>query len=298
MNIIITGGTGFIGSKLCKLLLREGHFLKIITRNPEKHGNEQSKNQEFISWNDDLAGAMHWADGVINLAGETIFGKRWNEEVKQRIHSSRIENTTRLVKAIQAADQQPSVMISGSAVGYYAENGSKVLDENNQPGDDFLAKVCADWEHAAKPVEACGVRLIISRTGIVLQKNGGMLQQMLPAFRLFAGGPIGRGSQYVPWIHIHDLCRAYSYLLNDETASGIFNICAPDAVTMDYFAQVLGDAMNRPARLRVPEWVLKAALGEAAKPALDSIRAYPTHLLDAGFDFKYNYLREALADIL
>lgn len=298
MNILITGGTGFIGSGLCRLLLRESHYLRIITRSPEKHSSEQSKNQQFISWDDNLSESMHWADAVINLAGEPIFGQRWTDEVKQKIYSSRVDSTNKLVEAINNSNNPPEVMISGSAVGYYGENGSRILDENASAGNDFLANVCVDWENAAQPVKENGVRLVISRTGIVLQKGGGMLKQMLPPFKLYAGGPIGSGSQYVPWIHRHDLCRGYAFLLKNETAKGAFNLSAPDPVRMDYFAQILGEAMNRPSKLKVPEWILKLALGEAAGPALESIRAYPDHLLQLGFDFKYNYLKEALAEII
>lgn len=298
MNILITGGTGFIGSGLRKLFLREGHYLRIITRRPAKHGSEQSKNQKFISWDANLPESMQWANAVINLAGENIFGQRWSSEVKQKIYSSRIDSTNKLVAAIKNTDVPPEVMISGSAVGYYGDRGTKVLDEEASAGNDFLAKVCADWERAAQPVKESGVRLVLSRTGVVLQKGRGMLKQILRPFNLFAGGPIGRGSQYVPWVHHYDLCRAYAFLLNDSEAKGAFNICAPDPVTMDYFAQVLGEAMNRPSKLKVPEWVLKIALGEAATPALESIRAHPEHLLQLNFDFKYNYLKEALAEIV
>ncbi len=298
MKVLVTGGTGFIGRGLCSMLLREGHYLKIITRNPAGHRDEQSKNQQFISWEAGLSEAMEWADAVINLAGENIFSQRWTDEVKQKIYSSRIESTERLAEAIRSAENPPEVMISGSAVGYYGGRGIKVIDENEPAGNDFLAKVCIDWEEAAKPVEECGVRLIISRTGIVLEKGGGVLKKMLPAFRFFAGGPVGRGTQFVPWIHRYDLCQTFIFFLENKSTEGPYNICSPDPVTMEELAKSLGDVLNRPSFLRVPEWALKTALGEAAKPALESLRAQPARLEQSEFEFRYIYLTEALSDIV
>ncbi len=298
MNILITGGTGFIGSGLCPFLLRRGHYLKVVTRSPEKHRDEQAENKQFISLNTDLTGPVEWAGAVINLAGENIFGQRWSEEVKQEIYSSRIEVTKSLVESIINSDNPPEVMISGSAVGYYGDRGSNRVNENNTSGSDFLAGVCADWEKAAGPAQDAGVRLVISRTGIVLEKGGGVLKQMLPAFKFFAGGPIGSGEQFIPWIHRYELCRAFNFFLKNEDVKGPFNVCAPNPVTMNEFTQSLAEVLNRPALLRVPEWTLRMALGEAADPVLESIRAQPEALRQTEFQFKYRFLREALSEIL
>ncbi len=297
MNILITGGTGFIGAELCPMLLKEGHYLKIITRHPQKHRDEQAKNQQFIDWDADLVESMEWADAVINLVGENIFGQRWTGEVKDRIYSSRVDNTKKLVEAIAETGEPPEVMISGSAVGYYAGRGTDILDEKEPPGSEFLSKVCIDWEEAAIPAKKHGVRLVISRTGIVLEKGGGVLQQMQPPFKYYVGGPIGSGDQFVPWIHRCDLCRAFHFFLNDES-SGVFNVAAPNPVTMKELANALGEMMNRPSFMRVPEFVLKLGLGEAANPILDSLRIQPKGLQQADFEFKFSYIKEALSDIL
>lgn len=298
MNILITGGTGFIGDRLRSMLLRKEHYLKIITRNPSLYEDAQSKNLSFISYGSNWEKPIEWADAIINLAGASIFGQRWTDNVKEKIYSSRINTTKKIVQAVQKVEQQPEVMISGSAVGYYGDRKIKMLNENEPAGNDFLANVCKEWEKAAAPVKDHGVRLVLTRTGIVLGKEGGILKQMLPAFKLFLGGPVGHGTQYLPWIHRYDFCRGLLFILNNKNISGPVNICAPNAVTMNEFAQSLGKVLNRPAFLRVPEWALNIALGEAAKPVVESIRAHPQKLKEANFNFEYHYLQEALAEIL
>lgn len=280
------------------MLLRQGHYLTIITRSPKRHAAEEAKNQQFISWDADLVKEMNKSDAVINLAGENIFGQRWTDEVKKRIYNSRIENTNKLVEAIKHAEQRPEVMVSASAAGYYGGRGTDVLDEEEPAGDDFLAKVCVDWEKAARPVEENGVRLAIPRIGIVLEKGGGALQKMLPPVKLFAGGPIGRGTQFVPWIHRHDLCRGFLFAIENKDFSGVYNLNAPNPVTMEKLTEAIGDTLNRPSALRVPEFVLNTVMGEAAKPILESLRVQPKHLQEAGFEFRFPHIHEALSDIL
>ena len=298
MNILITGGTGFIGSELREMLLQKGHYLTVITRTPKEYENETAKNQKFISWKDDLIAAMGKNDAVINLAGSPIFGKRWTDEVKRKIHESRVECTTKLVEAIQKTDSPPVVMVSASGMNYYQPKGDEVLDENAEQGNSFLSKVCVDWEAAAKEVEAYGTRLAIPRIGIVLETGGGAMQQMLTPFKLGVGGPIGSGEQYFPWVHMHDLCRGIIFAIENENFEGPYNMNAPNPVKMNEFADKLGEVLNRPTLFRVPEFALKIALGEAAKPVLDSLRAQPKKLQQAGFEFKFAYVKEALADIL
>lgn len=298
MNILITGGTGFVGSELCPMLLQEGHFLTIITRSPERYKEEQAKNQQFISWDADLVAAMEKADAVINLAGENIFDQRWTASVKKRIHDSRVESTQQLVEAIKAADNPPETMVSASAAGYYGGRGTDILTEEEPPGNDFLARVCVDWEAAAKPAAEAGVRLAIPRLGIVLEKGGGALQKMIPAFKLFVGGPVGRGTQFVPWIHRNDLCRGLIYPLKNANFDGVYNLNAPNPVTMQELANALGDVMNRPAKLQVPEFALNIMLGEAAEPILESLHVRPKRLEDEDFKFKFTHIREALSEIL
>ncbi|NGP78082.1 TIGR01777 family protein [Balneolaceae bacterium YR4-1] len=298
MNILITGGTGFIGSELRDMLLQEGHYLTIITRSPKKYEDEKAKNQKFISWDDDLSEAMENSDAVINLAGASIFGQRWTEEVKRKILDSRVKTTRKLVQAAGDAENPPELMISASAVGYYGDRGDDVLTESEPAGNSFLSNVCLEWEAAAQEIEDHGVRLAIPRIGIVLETGGGALQQMLPPFKLGVGGPVGSGDQYFPWIHMYDLCRGLKHPLENEAFEGAYNLSAPNPVTMNEFADKLGEVLNRPTFFRVPEFALNLVLGEAADPILESLRVQPKKLQQAGFEFKFQYVKEALADIL
>ena len=298
MNILITGGTGFIGSYLRNMLLQDGHFLTIISRNPVDHEDETAKNQQFVSWDDNLVPAMEKADAVINLAGASIFGQRWTDEVKKKIYSSRIDCTIQLAEAISQSSNPPSVMVSASGADYYEPAGDTILDEAAPAGDSFLSKVCVDWEAAAQPVTDYGVRLVHPRIGVVLEKDGGALRQMLLPFKLFVGGPIGSGEQYFPWIHMLDLCRGLIFPLQNEELEGPYNLNAPNPVTMNEFASELASQLQRPSLFRVPEFVLDIVLGEAANPVITSKRMQPKKLQQHGFEFKFSYLRQALGDIL
>lgn len=297
MNILLTGATGFIGSYLRTMLLRQGHLLTIVTRSPEEYESEKAQNQQFISW-DDLSGEIEQANAVINLAGASIFGRRWTDEVKKKIYSSRIKATTKVVEAIGEASDRPSVLISASGADYYGDRGDTILDESMEPGDGFLANVCVDWEAAAQPVRNFGVRLAIPRIAVVLEKNGGALEQMLPPFKFFVGGALGSGEQYFPWIHMHDLCRAIIFAIEEEGFEGAFNLSAPNPVTMREFSSQLATQLRRPSLFKVPASALKLILGEAANPVLTSKRIQPQKLQQYGFEFRFKYLQEALSDIL
>ncbi|MEX2600459.1 MAG: TIGR01777 family oxidoreductase [Balneolaceae bacterium] len=297
-RFLITGATGFIGSYLRNKLMRDGHFVTVLTRSPERYQEEEAKNQKFISWDRDLVPVMESCDVVINLAGESIFGKRWTDDVKERIYQSRIESTTQLSEAINRAEAPPELFISASAAGYYGGRGDDLLDETSEPGDDFLAKVCEDWEAAAMKVESPDVRILIPRIGIVLEEGGGMLKQMVLPFKLFAGGPVGHGEQYIPWIHMEDLCRGILFPVDNPDLEGAYNICSPNPVTMNEFATVMGEMMRRPSFFRVPEFALNLVLGEAAEPVMSSLRVKPAVLMKHGFKFRYTKIEEALADIL
>lgn len=298
MNIFISGGTGFIGSYLRIMLLQEGHLLTVVTRSPEKYESETARNQQFVSWDDDLVAEMEQVDAVINLTGASIFGQRWTEEVKERIYSSRIESTRQLVEAIREASNPPEVMISASGANYYEGKAEQVLDESAESADNFLAKVCLEWEKEAGKVTEADVRLAIARIGVVLERDGGALDQMLLPFKLFVGGPIGSGDQYFPWIHMHDLCRGLLFAIQEQSMEGPFNLNAPNPVTMRAFADELGAQLNRPSLFRVPEFALQLAIGEAATLITESLRMQPKKLQQHGFEFQYNYLTEALGDIL
>lgn len=297
MNIFLTGATGFIGSYLRTMLLRKGYLLTIATRTPEKYESETAQNQRFVSWDDDLTAEMENADAVINMAGAPIFGIRWSEKVKSNIYDSRIESTNKIVNAIKQVENPPSIMVSISAAGYYGDRGDMILDESSKTGDDFLARLCADWEAAAQKVTAAGVRLAVPRLGVVLEPEGGALQQMLPAFKLFVGGSVGSGDQYFPWIHMQDVCRGINFAIENEGLEGAFNLNAPNPVIMNQFAKALADKLNRPALFRVPEFALNFVFGEAAKPVVNSLRLQPKKIKQHGFEFRYKHLDEALSEI-
>lgn len=296
-QILITGGTGFIGTHLSEILMRKGHYLTIVTRSPEAYKSEEAKNQKFISW-DELSSVIDSIDVVINMAGENLFGQRWTPEVKEKLYNSRILTTRKLVDAIRASVSRPEVFISTSGVNYYEDSGDQVITEENEPGDDFLANLCIDWEKEAELASDLGVRVVIARFGIVLEKNGGVIEKMRLPFKLFIGGPVGSGNQYMPWIHMEDLCRVLVYAMENENMEGAFNACSPEPVTMSEFADALGEVMNRPSFFRVPEFVLDIVLGEAAVPVIGSLRVQPKVLQKSGFEFEYEDIGTALADII
>lgn len=296
-KIIISGGTGFVGSRLTAELLKQGHFISIITRSPKKYSEEQSKNLQYIGWGDNLAEAMEQADVVYNLAGESLFGKRWTDSVKKSIYNSRIESTRQLVDAMTKAASKPQLFVSISAVGIYGDQGNKVLDESTEPADDFLARVCIRWEEESQKAANLGIRVANPRLGIVFEKNGGFLQLMKLPFLFFVGGPLGDGTQYLPWIHMNDVSRGLICPMKEEELSGPYNLCAPEPVTINHLADALGNVLNRPSFFRVPEFAMKAVLGEAANPALASLNVQPKVLQISGFEFQFEDAEEALADI-
>ena len=295
-NILITGGTGFIGGYLTEELMRQGHFLTIVTRSPKKYSEEQASNQKFIRW-DDVDEVINNMDIVINLAGENLFG-RWNETVKERIYNSRINTTRNIVDAIEKADTPPSLLISASGVSIYGDHGDEVIDESTSADDNFLAQTCVDWEAEAMRAEQFGVRVAIPRIGPVLERDGGLVSIMKLPFALFLGGPVGSGDQYIPWIHMRDMCNALLFPIGNKEFSGPYNANSPTPETMSNFTHIFGSVMNRPSFFKVPEFAVKLVLGEGAQPALESLRVQPKKLQKAGFTFEYEDLEAALADIL
>lgn len=298
LNILITGGTGFIGSFLCERLARDGHFLTLISRSPEKYSEEGAKNQSYISWDSDLSKAMDKADVVINLVGENLFGKRWTDQVKERLYSSRIDLTNKLVDAMRESSTPPDLMISASGINYYGDSGDEVLTEEHGPGDDFLANLCVDWEAAAMKAHDLSVRVAIPRIAPVLEDDDGIIDKMKLPFSLFVGGSLGSGDQYLSWIHMYDMISALIFPIENPEISGPYNAASPNPVQMDEFANTMGRVMNRPSLFRVPEFVLNTVLGEAATPVLASLRIQPKVLQQSGFEFHFEDLEVALADIL
>ncbi|MEX0594054.1 MAG: TIGR01777 family oxidoreductase [Balneolaceae bacterium] len=298
MTVLMTGATGFIGTHLRKMLLQEGHDVVVITRSPAAYESISARNQTFVSWEEDLPGWMGRADVVIHLAGENLFGQRWSESVKESIYKSRIGLTSRVVEAMKQSDPRPSLFISASAVGYYGDGGDRILDESEDRGEGFLATVCRDWELTALKAADLGIRVATPRLGLALETGGGVLANMLPFFRWYAGGPIGSGAQYLPWIHMEDLCRGLLFPIQEPDLEGAYNLCSPEPATMDQFASALGTVLNRPSLFRVPAPLVRLVLGEASQAVLGSLRTRPAKLRSYGFEFYYEDLEESLASIL
>jgi len=258
-----------------------------------------SPNLQRVVWQPGRNGAweqaIDGADAVINLAGEPIAGKRWSPSQKVVLRTSRIKATQSIVEAIGKSKVKPKTLISGSAVGYYGARGDEGLDEDGQPGSDFLSRLCLDWENEAKKAESWGVRVTLLRTGIVLAKGAGALQKMVPPFKMFAGGPLGKGQQWMPWIHVDDEVALIEFLLDRPDAHGAFNGTAPNPVTMAEFARTLGHVLHRPSWLSVPPSVLALTVGEMADMLLTGQRALPCAALKLGFQFKYPRLVDALS---
>lgn len=302
MRIIITGGTGLIGKALCPLLLADGHLVTVLSRNPDA-ARGMPRGVRIEEWDgktpEGWSQFVNGTDAIINLAGAGIADSRWTAQRKQLLRESRIHAGLAIQKAIQQAAQKPKVLIQSSAVGYYgAHNDDELITEAAAPGQDFLAKVCFDWEMSTAPVSKMGVRRPVIRTGVVLSKEGGALPKMLLPFKFFAGGPIGSGKQWLPWIHLTDQVRAIKFLLDHPSADGPFNLAAPNPVNNKQFGEILGAIMRRPAFMPTPGVAMQALFGEMSTVLLDGQRAVPQRLEELGFAFTYSTLREALSDLL
>ena len=295
MTILVAGGSGLLGRALIARLSRDGHQVRVLTRQP-RPGQPND-----IAWHPDgtagpWASAIDGADAVVNLAGEGIADRRWNEARKKALRSSRVLSTRSLVAAMQQAARPPAALISGSAVGYYGARGDEVVTEAASPGHGFLPDLCVEWEREAEQASAF-TRVALVRTGLVLDRAGGVLGQMLLPFRLGAGGPLGDGRQFMPWIHRDDWVGLVVWLLGNAAARGAFNGTAPAPVTNAEFTRALGKALNRPAIIRVPEFALRLLLGELAGSILTGQRAVPARAEEMGYTFKFRTLGLALSDL-
>jgi hypothetical protein len=306
MRVIITGGSGLIGTLLARSLIADGHEVIVLTRSPEKvtslpAGAKAVKYDARTA--EGWAGYADGADAIVNLAGESIAGysffpKRWTDESKRRIRESRLNAGKAVTEAVKAAKIKPRVVVQTSAIGYYGVTGDKILTEDDPPGGDFLAAICPAWEASTQEVEALGVRRPVFRGGIPFTTKGGALTRLLLPFKLFAGGWMGHGRQYLSWIHIDDYVAAIRFLIQNEKATGVYNLTAPNPITSRQFARIAGKVMKRPWFFPVPGFVLRLLFGEVSTVVLDGQRALPERLLKDGFAFQYPEPEAALRDIL
>ena len=296
MRSLVVGGTGFVGRNLVGRL--ENPI--VAGRSPDRICRHFA-GLEARAWNSEQrTGAEFFADvdTVFHLAGESVFHGRWTVAKKERIRSSRVDGTRRLVEAMAAADQPPATLICASAIGYYGARADELLTEHSGPGDDFLARVCVDWEHEAMQAEELGVRVVCIRTGVVLGRDGGALAQMLIPFKLGFGGRLGSGNQWMSWIHLDDLVGIMLHAAANQEIHGPVNGVAPEPVTNRTFTRALAGALRRPAVLPVPASILRLAIGEFATVLLASQRVVPERISEAGYIFSFPHLAEAFADLL
>ena len=301
MRLVLTGGTGFVGAALRETLTQKGHEVVILTRRASRE-NQPGVRTRYTYWNPPYSGAwekeLDGVEGVINLAGEPIVGKRWTPEQKQKIAESRVNATRAVVSAIRNAKRKPLFLMNASAVGYYGPRGNEELTEEGPRGKGYLAEICGKWEAEATRAEESGLRVVKIRIGIVLEKGGGALLKMLPPFRLGLGGPLGSGNQWMSWIHRKDLAGLIHFLIEKKEIRGAVNATAPAPVTMKEFSETLGRVLHRPAIFPVPAFAVKLLLGEASEILLKGQRALPKRALGAGYSFQFPELEPALKEIL
>lgn len=296
MHILLTGGTGLIGRQLCRHWLAQGHRLSVWSRSPERVADVCGVGVRGIGTLEALGEEP--VDAVINLAGAPIADRPWTRKRKLLLWGSRITLTETLVAWLESREQKPSVLISGSAVGWYGDGGERELTEDSPPvNDDFASHLCIAWEESAQRAQGVGIRVVLIRTGLVLASEGGFLSRLLLPFKLALGGPIGNGRQWMPWIHIHDHIALIDFLMHENAATGPYNACAPQPVRNAEFAKTLGRVLHRPAFMPLPAFALRAGLGEMSQLLLGGQRAMPVRLLAAGFTFQFTDLRAALNDL-
>ncbi len=302
MRIAVTGATGLIGKCLCPRLQREGKELVLFARNT-RSAQSSFPGARVLEW-DAVAGpppvgSLDGVDAVVHLLGEGIAEGRWSASRKEAIHQSRIEGTKNLVEGLGQTSRPPGLLVSGSAVGFYGSRGDEELDESSEPGGGFLGDVCQAWEEQARAAEALGIRTVLLRTGIVLSPQGGALAKMLTPFKMFVGGALGSGKQWMSWIHIDDEVGLIRHILDSDQLQGAVNATAPGPVTNSQFSKTLGRVLGRPSILAVPGLALKLLMGEMAQELLlNGQRVLPRRALSSGYLFKFPELEGALRDLL
>jgi uncharacterized protein (TIGR01777 family) len=306
MRIFVTGGTGAVGSRLIPRLRERNDQVVVLSRRAALARKKFGSDCTVVEGNPMQAGpwmdTINDCDAVVHLAGENVFRRRWRAAVKTLLHDSRVLSTQNVVQALLKNPQRPSggakVLVNASAIGYYGPTGDEELTEDSPPGNDFLAQVCVDWENAARAVEAGGVRLVIARIGVVLDREAGALKKMLTPFKLFVGGPIGSGRQYVSWIHNYDLVSQIVFALDHGDTRGPMNGTAPQPVTNKEFSKALGRVLHRPSFMRVPKFALRIRFGGVAGLITTGQRVLPKKALDLGFQFQFPDIDGALQDVL
>ena len=298
MRVVITGATGFIGRALCKALHKDYEVIA-LSRDANRAAKSVGETAKIIEWDGRTTGTwLKQANGafaIINLAGENIASGRWNESKKAGILHSRLDSTKAVIEAIKQVNKKPVVVIQASAVGYYGPRSDEQLDETSTPGKGFLANVCRGVENSAEEIEELGVRCVVIRSGVVLGRDGGAFTKLVKPFRFYLGGHLGSGRQWFSWIHLEDEIAAIKFLMENEHLKGVFNLTAPQPVTMKEFCKILGKVLHRPAWLNVPAFAARLAFGEMAdEMLLSGQKVLPKRLLNTDFDFKYTNVEQVL----
>lgn len=301
MKVVVAGGSGWLGSALCRSLTADGHNVVVLSRHPPERLGAGTACR-WVLWDGRSLGPwaaeIEGADAVVNFCGESIADKRWNVARKEVLRQSRIGPTGVLVAAMEASGRCPAVLVQQSAVGYYGHRRDDPITEEEPPGDDFLARLVIDWEAAALQAERLGVRVVLMRTGIVLGPGGGALERLALPFRLFVGGPIGSRRQWLPWVHIDDVLGLFRLALERSDLSGPLNVTAPEPVTMEEFAAAIGGVLRRPSWLPAPWLLLRITLGEVADALVVSQRVLPVAAQRLGYGFREPTLEPALRKAL
>jgi uncharacterized protein (TIGR01777 family) len=296
MKILITGGSGLIGSNLVPVLRPSD--IAVYTRNVSKAEQILGNKIHFLSTLDHLTTLDNF-DVVINLAGEPIVANKWTKEQKQIIEQSRWATTEKIISLINAGDNPPELLISGSAIGFYGRQDDQIIDENFAGvHDEFSHQLCKRWEFLAQQAQSEKTRVCILRTGVVVSKRGGALLKMLPPFKLGLGGPIASGEQYMSWIHLEDMLNGIAHLIRNKSCQGVYNFTAPNPVTNEVFSRELASALHRPCFFRMPEFVLRALMGEMADLVVYGQRVVPNRLVESGYQFIYPEISQAFGNLI